>query len=41
MRHVDTGRPLGDEKFVEEIERITGKMVKGSVSGILLYQVGV
>jgi putative transposase len=32
-RHLVTGRPLGDEKFVERLEKITGRSLKKQKTG--------
>ena len=33
VKHVDTGRPLGDEKFIKKIEGITGKILRKNKPG--------
>ena len=33
VRHVDTGRPLGDEKFIKKIEGITGRILQKNKPG--------
>ncbi len=33
VKHADTGRPLGDEKFIEKIERVTEKILRKNKPG--------